>query len=74
MLEAVSPSDISIEGCVSVDPFGGLYGDNVAVYPAGRFAEMARNPAVIWAVARGAHGEDQFTAHVALLPNVGPEC
>jgi hypothetical protein len=54
---------VLIEGLVVSDPFGGKYEDHVAVYAAARFAEMARNPAIVWAVARGDHDEDQFRSH-----------
>ena len=34
-----------------------------SVYPAERFASMARNPAIVWAIARGGHDEDEFRSH-----------
>lgn len=63
MSNADSPARVSIEGLVVSDPYGGRYEDRVAVYPAERFAFMARNPAIVWAVARGDHDEDEFLAH-----------
>jgi len=63
MQEVVSPSRVLIEGCVVSDPYGGRHENRIAVYPADRFADMAGNPAIVWAVARGDHDEDQFRAH-----------
>ncbi len=54
---------VLIEGLVTADRFHGAYEGRVAVHPAAQFAEMARNPAVVWGVARGDHDEDEFRAH-----------
>jgi hypothetical protein len=51
---------VIIEGLVIADPFGGRYEDRVAVYEAERWAEMARNAATVWSVARGDTDEDVF--------------
>jgi len=59
----MSTTDVAIEGFVVSDPYGGKYEDHHAVYPAQFFAEMARNPVIVWAVARGDHDEDEFRAH-----------
>jgi hypothetical protein len=61
-LEAARGSVI-IEGIVIADPFGGKYEDHVAVHAAERWADMARNAATVWAVARGDTDEDIFQAH-----------
>jgi hypothetical protein len=63
MQETVFRSRVLIEGCVVSDPYGGRYESHVAVYPAERFAGMARNPAIVWALARGDQDEDEFRAH-----------
>ena len=63
MQDLASRASILIEGLVVSDPFGGKYEDHYAVYPAERFASRARNPATVWAVARGDHDEDQFRSH-----------
>jgi hypothetical protein len=54
---------VIIEGLVIADPFGGRYEDRVAVYAAERWAEMARNAATVWAVARGDTDEDLLQSH-----------
>lgn len=63
MQQQSSRATILIEGLVVSDPFGGKYEDRIAVYPAERFASMARNPTIVWAVARGDNDEDQFRSH-----------
>ena len=63
MKHAATRASVLIEGLVVSDPFGRKYEDHVAVYPAERFASMARNPVIVWAVARGDHDEDQFRSH-----------
>lgn len=63
MQRSASAAHTLIEGVVVSDPFGGRYEDHVVVYPAERFADMARNPAIVWAIARGDHDEDEFRAH-----------
>jgi len=63
MQDRTSHTATLIEGLVVSDPFGGKYEDHIAVYPAERFAEMARNPSIVWAVARGDNDEDQFRSH-----------
>ena len=54
---------VIIEGLVIADPFGGRFEDRVAVHAAERWAEMARNAATVWAVARGDTDEDVFQSH-----------
>jgi hypothetical protein len=54
---------VIIEGLVIADPFGGRYEDHIAVHAAERWADMARNAATIWAVARGDSDEDIFQSH-----------
>jgi hypothetical protein len=56
-------SSVIIEGIVIADPFGGRYEDRVAVHTAEHWADMARNAATVWAVARGATDEDIFQSH-----------
>ena len=63
MQEPASRAQVLIEGAVVSDPFGGRHENHVAVYLAERFAGMARNRAIIWAVARGDHDENEFSAH-----------
>jgi hypothetical protein len=62
--------DMLIEGMVIADRFGGKYEDRVAVYPATRWAEMARNPASVWTVARGDADDNQIQAHDSCLWNI----
>ena len=54
---------VLIEGLVTADRFNGMYEGRYAVYPATEWASMARNPAVVWAIARGDHDGDEFGAH-----------
>lgn len=63
MQDAQNRAGMLIEGLVTADPFHGTYEGRIAVYPAVRFAEMARNPAIVWAIARGDHDEDELLAH-----------
>lgn len=63
MQEITNRASVLIEGLVVSDPFGGKYEDHHAVYPAEWFASMARNPAIVSAVARGDHSEDEFLSH-----------
>jgi hypothetical protein len=58
-----SRRSVIIEGLVIADPFGGRYEDRVAVHAAERWAEMARNAATAWAVARGDTDEDVCESH-----------
>lgn len=68
---ASSRSAVLIEGLVTADPFRGAYEGHIAVYPAERFASLARNPAIVWAVARGDHDEDEIPRS-RRLPLVDP--
>jgi hypothetical protein len=56
MQDAQIRAAVLIEGSVTAGPFQGAFEGRVAVYPAARFAGMACNPAIVWAVARAHDG------------------